>query len=156
MTACSFFSATFYYVPRALHNIHIVDLDQKLAGTSRNPYDILGLERDAPKKATWEAYHAETKRLSLLRSCDKSCREQKDDLKQIRGFLTGEFWRESTDKDEWDDWISMKMAEWKVLGGCISEAFTGKPMEKPVPMPARSPAPSRARKRGMAGGASSD
>lgn len=153
LTALASLLAIFFFGPRTLHSLHIVDLDQKLAGTSRNPYDILGVTREESReaKATWEAFDAETLRLSILKSCDMACREQKDDLKQIHGFLSGDFWRQSKDEDKWDEYFGLKTEEWSVLIGSISEAVTGKPMEKPrpkpAPKPAKSPAPSRARKR---------
>merc|ERR1712008_374532 len=147
LTAIASLIAIFCFGPRTLHRLHIVDLDQKLAGTSRNPYDTLGVTRDTSLEAAWEAYEAETKRLNSLRPCEKACREQKDELKQIRGFLSGDFWRKSSDEDKWDEWSSLKAEEWNVLLGSVAEVITGTPREKPSPKPAKSPAPPRACKR---------
>jgi len=146
ITAIASLLAMFAFGPRTLHSLHVVDLDQKLAGTSRNPYDILGVARNAPLNASWAAYEEEIKRLRKLRSCDDVCRRKKDDLKQIRGFLSGDFWRRPTDQDHWDEWSSLKSEEWSILGGWVWELISGKPMEKPAPRPASSPSPSKARK----------
>mmetsp|Transcript_49427 Transcript_49427/g.107644 ORF Transcript_49427/g.107644 Transcript_49427/m.107644 type:complete len:291 (-) Transcript_49427:68-940(-) len=118
--------------PRTLHNLGICDLDKSMAQTTKNPYELLGVRRDASHAAARTAYQ---ERLIVLEECGVTCESKKEDLKKAFDFATGS-WRTRerskksagtargrSDKkrdsrdDAWDDWSDFVTLEWKALAG---------------------------------------
>merc|ERR1719189_2986975 len=82
------------YVPTGLHTLQVVDLQAKGAGTVQNPFDVLGVGRDAPAREAAGAYGRRMSTLNKTKRCDSECALEKQELKKANDFISGATFRE--------------------------------------------------------------
>eukprot|EP00408_Alexandrium_pacificum_P027953 CAMPEP_0171180972 /NCGR_PEP_ID=MMETSP0790-20130122/14026_1 /TAXON_ID=2925 /ORGANISM="Alexandrium catenella, Strain OF101" /LENGTH=362 /DNA_ID=CAMNT_0011645909 /DNA_START=1 /DNA_END=1088 /DNA_ORIENTATION=+ len=130
----------YFFMPRTLHNLGVIDIDQAIAGTDGNPYDILGVPRDSSKDAATDAFLEKMKPLLTLPSCDGVCVTKKIQLAKAYEFMQGTPWRteakstssegkqsgrDDLDRDStegrWADWADFLNAEWMEIKNAIGE-----------------------------------
>jgi len=133
-------SISFCQFPSMLHFTGIVDLESLMAGTERNPYDMLGVEPSVKAAAAEDAYdilmRAELPQISG-KPCDEKCRKRKKELGKAIKFVRGD-WRHSADRRKenrrnskkrtnvdtaWDDWADYIGLQWSTLGRTGYNAF---------------------------------
>lgn len=168
---CVAFVIALVKLPRGLHNLRVMDLDMQMAGTSQNPYDLLGVSRGCSATTAHLGYGEQVKRLNPTgRPCTGLCRAKMDDLEKSALFINGG-WRdhyasetgsktsrsarrqayaeENMDSwENWDDWADFIALEWDHVLKGVGEALRD-PSEPP-------PAPKRPRGRGPAHPAAED
>jgi len=116
--------------PRAIHNWGFLDIDKTIAGTRENPYDLLGIPRNASRSDAETAYRREWSRTQSVWDCDAKCRAKLTELKKAHDFFTGATTRTSSGRptstskkthdshpaqDGLDDWLDFVFVEWQVI-----------------------------------------
>jgi len=79
--------------PRLLRVASVVDLERVAARTSRNPFVVLGADRDIGPRAARAAYRDQMAILQVLRRCNGTCRAKKRNLAKAYEFVSGRSWR---------------------------------------------------------------
>lgn len=128
----------FLLFPRMVHNIGVLDVDQAVAGTKSNPYDILGVPHGSPVEVATPAYHEKMRQAepdpSCIASQHKRARgagcsakaEQAEELTKAFAFIQGTVpdkkrkgksnkKRKSEGGGKQGDWADRVSQEWDVL-----------------------------------------
>lgn len=132
-----FFVVALIKLPRGLHDARIIDIDAAIAGTTQNPYDIVGVPRGSPEDVVAQAYIKQVHALEFSgKRCDAKCELKIEQLEKAVEFIDGG-WRLShgvkDDVSAWDDWADFIALEWEVVFAHIQVAlddpdtFQGKP-----------------------------
>lgn len=130
--------------PMLLNDIGVVDLDIRLAGTSANPYDLLRVQRGAPKKAVMKAQEQRLKEAQGSPECKakpggSACKGMQEDFSSAASYIIYGPSKESPSsarrKDSWrdrrkarkeadaDDKPDKMSQEWGALFNATKEAF---------------------------------
>merc|ERR1712217_117634 len=64
-----------------------------MAKTEQNPYDVLGVPRNATVDDATDAYYKQMKHMKSRLSCDAKCRTKKKELEKAMAFIDGSTWR---------------------------------------------------------------
>lgn len=135
--------AALVHLPRTLHDLGVMDIDMKMAGTEENPYVLLGVERGCSPTKAFLAYGEQVQRLNPAgRPCLGPCRAKLDDLQRAADFARGG-WRgpqraghqeEPDDWANWDDWADFIALEWEHLLATAQDALRD-PKDPDAPPP---------------------
>jgi len=135
--------------PQLLDTIGAIDLDKEWAGTSSNPYSVLGVPKGSSPEIIRAMYGEKTKELKELCAA-KSCSKKVKELQKAYDYVsTGASevlnkrkaevskGRRSRDRDnlladklhgqqdkQWSDWVDHVTFEWAVAGNAVSNSWT--------------------------------
>jgi len=119
----------FCQTPPLLQALHIVDVEMHAAGTTSNPFEILGVSCNSSAAEVDDAALRKIKVFSLGKArCDKACKDRVSDLMKAQQFASGRAWRDSGNKERKPlapggvaDSVTYALHCWQALGSTAQQ-----------------------------------